>query len=237
MLSTWGYWGLAGKAAVGSAVAASKDALFVINGGARQHVFNRNEALSGFVNASELDYLQKIISADAFTAEALVDHKAELKDQKKAIMATTDKEEKAEIKVRIEEIEALIRAAKDSRDGAKESIQRPLEMIEAINEGEMLPHRITIKNPNEHELNLLLWSIAMGSLHPFIGGHNNANFGEISAEWELTVTDIDNLTPKKLGKIGFNDDGFYSTIEGFDANTVTKKIIDGTINVGSFVDE
>ena len=237
MLSTWGYWGLAGKAAVGSAVADNKDALLVINGGARQHVFNRNEKLSGFVDETELEYLQEIISADAYSAEALVDYKAEMKEKKKAIMATTDKDEKAEIKVRLDEIEALIRAAKDSRVGAKESIQRPLEMIEAIDEGQMLPHRMTIKNPNEHELDLLLWSIAMGSLHPFIGGHNNANFGEISAEWELVVTDIDNLKPKSLGKIGFNDDGFYSTIEGFDADAVTKKIIEGTINVGSFVEE
>lgn len=237
LLSTWGYWGLAGKAAVGSAVADSKDALLVLSGGARQHVFNRNERLSGFVNESELDYLQEIILADAYSAEALVDYKAEIKELKKAIASTTDKDEKAEIRERIKEIEALIRAAKDSRVGAKESIQRPLETIEAIDEGQVLPHRMNVKNPNEHELDLLLWSIAMASLHPFIGGHNNANFGEVAAEWEVTVTDIDNLTPKSLGKIGFDETGFYSTVEGFDANAVTKKILDGTINIGSFVDK
>lgn len=237
LLSTWGYWGLAGKAAVGSAVADSKDALLVLSGGARQHVFNRNERLSGFVNESELDYLQEIILADAYSAEALVDYKAEIKELKKAIASTTDKDEKAEIRERIKEIEALIREAKDSRVGAKESIQRPLETIEAIDEGQVLPHRMSVKNPNEHELDLLLWSIAMASLHPFIGGHNNANFGEITAEWEVTVTDIDNLTPKSLGKIGFNERGFYSTVEGFDASAVTKKILDGTINIGSFVEK
>ena len=75
----------------------------------------------------------------------------------------------------------------------------------------------------------------MASLHPFIGGHNNANFGEISAEWEVTVTEIDNLTPKSLGKIGFDDTGFYSTVEGFDANAVTKKILMALSIVGSFV--
>lgn len=236
MLSVWGYWGLAGKVAVGSAVATDKDALLLINGGARQHVFNRNEELSGFVKVDELEYLQDIISADKYSADALVDYKAEKKELQSKIGKTTDADEKAEMKERIAEIDLLIREAKDSRIGAKESIQRPLEMIEAIDEGEDLPHRMTIKNPNEHELNILLWSIAMGSLHPFIGGHNNANFGEISAEWDVTVTNINNLTPKRLGKIGFNDDGFYSTVEGFDADAITKQILDGTINVGSFVE-
>ena len=237
MLSTWGYWGLAGKVAVGSAVAGSREALLTVSGGARQHVFNRNEGLSGFINKDELDHLQDILSADAYSAKAMLDYKIELKKLKKEISNTSDKEEKAEIRVRIGEVEEMIDQAKESRAGAKESVQRPLDFIEAIDEGQVLPHRIIVKNPNEYELDLVLWSIAMASIHPFIGGHNNANFGEISAEWELRVSDIDNLTPKVLGKIGFNDDGFYSDIEGFDVNAVTKKIADGTINIGSFVDE
>ncbi|MED6316551.1 MAG: hypothetical protein VYA60_04845 [Pseudomonadota bacterium] len=234
VLSTWGYWGLAGLASVGSAVASNKDALLVLNGGARQHVFNRNDKLSGFIDESQLGYLQDILQADKYSAEAMADYKLQLKELKSSIGKTSDADEKAEIKEKIKDVELLIREVKDNRIGASESIQRPLEMIEAIDQGQTLPNRMILKNPNEHELDILLWSIAMGSLKPFIGGHSNANFGEVSAEWELSVTDIQNLTPKKLGKIGFNEDGFYSDIEGFDANEVSKKIIDGTINIASF---
>lgn len=234
LLSTFGYWGLAGKVAVGNAVATNKDALLVVNGGARQHVFTRNEKLSGFIKEEELDYLEDILKADAFSAEAIADHKIELKALKSKIVATTDKDEKAEIKEQIKEIEDLIRAAKDSRVGASESIRRPLENFEAIDAGQVLPHRILIKDPLTYELELTLWSIAMASLRPYIGGHNNANYGEIKAEWELFVTDIENLQPKSLGKIGFNEEGFFCTIAGFDAAEINQKILDGTINVAEF---
>lgn len=237
LLSTWGYWGLAGKLSVGSAVAQSDDAAMQLNGGARQHVFNRNEKLSGFVDASELDYLKDILSADKYSAEAQVDYKAEISELKKQQRNTSDKDEKASIKTRIEEIEVLIREAKDSRIGAREAVQRPLEMIEAIDAGQMLPHRMILKDPTDEEFELTIWSIAMASLRSQIGGHSNANFGEVSAEWNITVTDINSLQPKTLGKVGFNDeDGFYCTVDGFDYEKVTKKITDGTINVGSFTE-
>ena len=76
----------------------------------------------------------------------MVDYKAEIKELKKAITSTSDKDEKVEIRDRVSlEIRSLRRAAKDSRVGAKEAIQRPLETIEAIDEGQVLPHRMSIR--------------------------------------------------------------------------------------------
>ncbi len=238
MLSLWGYWGLAGKFSVGSAVADSASALLSINGGARQHVFNRNEELHNFVDKSELAYLQDILSADKYSSEALVDYKSEEKLLKKEIRETTDKDRKAEINIRLGEIAQLVSDAKELRVGAKESVQRPLENIEAIDQGQTLPHRMILKSPSDLELNLALWSIAMGSLRAYIGGHSNANFGEITAHWEVKETSIKSLKPVLLGEVGFNDeDGFYCTVEGFDYKEITEGIVNGSINIGSFTEE
>ncbi|MGO3640414.1 hypothetical protein ACTXIV_13065 [Psychrobacter celer] len=236
MLSLFGYWGLSGKLSVGNAVADNDNALLKVNAGARQHVFNRNEELSNFIDPSELDRLQDILDADKYSAEAIADYKAEKKELPKKIRETSDPDEKAAYKQRSEELDVLIRDAKDSRVGASESIQRPLEQFEAIDAGQMLPHRMLLKDPTDQELHLALWSIAMASLKPYVGGHTNANYGEIHAKWEVMVTDIDNLTPKSLGHVGFNDEGFFHTIEGFDVDEITKQIVDGTINIGSFVE-
>lgn len=230
-LSLFGYWGLAGKFSIGNAVAASSDALLKVSGGSRQHVFKRNESLSDFIDPSELPRLQDILDADKFSAEAIADYKEEKKTLQKQMRDTTDKDEKAECRTRIEELDVLMREAKDARVGASESIQRPLDGFEAIDQGHMLPHRMILKDPNELELHLALWCIAMGSLQPYVGGHSNSNFGEIHAKWDVTVTDITSMTPKKLGEVGFDDGGFFHTIEGFDVDLITKQISDGTINV------
>lgn len=233
-LSIWGYWGLAGKFSVGNAVATSDDALLKVNGGSRQHVFNRNETLNNFVDPSELPRLQDILEADKFSAEAIADYKIEKKELQKQTRETTDKDEKAEYRTRIEELDVLMREAKDARVGASESIQRPLDGYEAIDQGQMLPHRMVLKDPTDTELHLALWSIAMASLQPYVGGHSNSNFGEIHAKWDVSVTDINSFTPKKLGEVGFDDNGFFCTVEGFDVDEITKQIADGTINTRYF---
>lgn len=235
MLSLWGYWGLAGKMSVGSAIAPASDALFSMSAGARQHVFKRNEALHSFVDTDELERLQKILSADKYSAEAVSSHQDEIKKLNKESRETTDKDRKDEITSEVDTLKTLIADAKEKRVGSKESIQRPLEAIEAINEGETLPHRMILKNPSNIEIHLALWSIAMASLRSYIGGHSNLNFGEISAEWQITETSIKSLKPKKLGVVGFNDiDGFYCTVEGFDYEATTAAIVSGEINVSSF---
>lgn len=231
LLSLWGYWGLSGRFSVGNAVSTSESALLKAGGGSRQHVFNRNEKLHLFVDPSELPRLQDILNADKYSAEAIADYKAETKLLKSGLRGK-DADEKIADNNRIAELAELIREAKDLRVGASETIQRPLESFESIDQGQMLPHRMTLKSPTDIELELALWSIAMASIKPYIGGHTNANFGEISCEWDVFVTDIDNFKPRKLGHVGFNSqEGFFCTIEGFDADDVSSRISDGTINV------
>lgn len=235
LLSLFGYWGLSGKLAVGNAVATNENALFKVSGGARQHVFNRNEELSNFIDPSEIPRLQDILEADKYSAEAISGYKEERKNLVIEQRNADHADDKLACKNRIDEIDVLIREAKDMRVGASESIQRPLDSFEAIDQGQMLPHRMTLKSPTVIELHLALWAIAMASITPYIGGHNNSNCGEIHAKWDVMVTDIDNLTPKNIGEVGFNDErGFFCTVEGFNVDEITKQIVEGTINVSAF---
>ena len=152
LLSLFGYWGLSGKLAVGNAVATNENALFKVSGGARQHVFNRNEELSNFIDPSEIPRLQDILEADKYSAEAISGYKEERKNLVIEQRNADHADDKLACKNRIDEIDVLIREAKDMRVGASESIQRPLDSFEAIDQGQMLPHRMTLKSPTVIEL-------------------------------------------------------------------------------------
>ena len=233
MLSVFGRWGMAGRLGVGAAVAQDASCLITLGNGSRQHPFNRNPELAGFVPVEELDYLQQILMADSQSAESTTDLKAEEKALKKEVRGASA-ERKAAINARLTEIAASIREAKDERVGASETIQRPLDGFEAIDAGQQLTHRMILQNPTDQELHLVLWAIAIASHRPMIGGHRNLGCGQIAASWTITSQSIAEGKPVELGKVGFGDEGFFCTVPGFDAESITQAIESGEMSLTEF---
>ena len=234
LISLFGRWGMAGRLSVGSAVAQDAHCLITLGNGSRSHAFNRNQGLTEFVDVDQLDYLQQILLADGQSSEATSDLKDEEKRLKKELKGATV-ERKAEINARLSEIAVLIRDAKDERVGASEAVQRPLDGFEAIDAGQQLNHRMTLANPTEEELNLLLWSILVASSRPHIGGHRNLGCGSIAAEWTISQHALGDAQPSVLGRVGFNDQGFYCDVPGFDGQAMTEALKSGAIRVTEFV--
>ena len=233
MLSVFGRWGLAGRLGVGSAVAQDANCLIIMGNGSRHHPFNRNPGLTDCVPVEELDYLQQILMADSQASESTSDLKDEEKALKKEVRGASA-ERKAEINARLAEIAAIIREVKDERVGSREAIQRPLDGFEAIDAGHQLSHRMTLQNPTDQELHLVLWAIAIASHQPMVGGHRNLGCGYIAGDWTITSQSLGEGKPVELGKVGFNDEGFFCTVPGFDADAVSQAIKSGEIALTDF---
>ena len=94
---------------------------------------------------------------------------------------------------------------------------------------------MTLANPTDEELHLLLWSILIASSQPVIGGHRNLGCGMIHAEWLVSERTLGDAQAKVVGTVGFNDSGFYCDIAGFNGSAMTEAFKAGTIQVTDFV--
>lgn len=233
-ISVFGNFAIGGNLKVGNAYCSETDSPITKYGnGARNHAFNRQPSLVGFVAVEELDYLEKIMNDDALTSLETSDLKKNRKDLEKSLKTATAEERKA-IGTQIDEIDEQIRAAKDARTGSSESILRPLDGFDAIDEGYSLSHRMTLTNPSDKELQYLLWILYKASVNFSVGGHQNLGCGDIHATWKIVESSFDEPTPKTIGELTINDDGFQLTGLNLDAKAIETAIQDGTFNFGSY---
>ena len=229
-ISSFGNFSIAGKLKMGNAFC-DKHSNPVSNygNGSRNHPFNRNQNLFNFVQEDELTYLKGIMEADALTSLETAD----LKDQKmklKSELKHVSGEDKKAIFNQIEEIDQKIKDAKNARTGSSESILRPLDGFDAIDPDQALDHRFTLTNPNDHELQFLLWALYKASVDFRVGGHQNLGCGDIHGHWVITETSFENPQPVKLGELTINDDGFQLTGIEFNPQATENAIIDGTFD-------
>lgn len=228
-VSNFGNFGIAGKLKVGNAYCDSNiDPITIYGNGSRNHPFNRSPAAIGFIDPSELDYLKSVMDADAQTALETADLKAQKKQLQAQAKKLTGDEKKAIFK-EIEDIEQIIKATKETRVGTTESILRPLDGFSAIDVGHTLQHRMILNNPSDQDLQYFLWVLSKASINFNIGGHQNLGCGEVHAEWDITETTFDDPSPRKIGSLKIDDDGFQ--LHQIDFNP---KAIDNAISNGSF---
>lgn len=235
-MSLYGRWGLKSRLHVGNAFAQDKSALVHIGGGARNHVYERNERMASFVADEELDYLTDILNADSISSSQLKDKKDAVKELKRQQRAVTNKEERDAILAQIEAIELEMREVKDARVGASESIRRPIESFEAIDANVELPHTFRLISPSDDEFHYFLWCLAMYSYSPLIGGHQQIGCGEIKGEWEISEYVQGEMQPRRLGKVAIGSDGFTCDIEGVDFNKISQAIQSGELDLSKFID-
>lgn len=227
LISLFGNFTVAGRLKVGNATSApGEDNVVTLGNGARNHPFNRNTQLIGFVPEEQLSYLQNVMNADALASLEVGEIKAEVDRLKKENKSATPEEKKENLKL-IDELNDQIRQTKDARVGATEAILRPLDGFEAIDEGVTLSHRMTLTNPTEDELNFLLWTLQKASADFNIGGHQNLGCGDIAAEWKIVETSFENPEPKELGTLRIDEDGFNLTGMNFDYAGFEKSILEG----------
>lgn len=228
-ISNFGHFGIAGKLKVGNAYCDSNiDPITVYGNGSRNHPFNRSPAAIGFVDPSELDYLKSVMDADAQTALETADLKAKKKQLQAQAKKMTGDDKKAIFK-EIEDIEQIIKDTKETRVGTTESILRPLDGFTAIDVGHTLQHRMILNNPTDQDLQYLLWILSKASINFNLGGHQNLGCGEVHAEWDIIETTFDEPTPRKIGSLKIDDEGFQ-----LDQIDFSSKAIDNAISNGSF---
>lgn len=209
-LSVNGRWGLAGKLGIGSAYASSEDQVQTYEGGFRINIFERNEELLEILSEDDAERYFKLTEDQSAVAVNV----GELKKEKTALtkkLRNANDEDKSVIKDQIATIENQIKNAKDERGEGRETIRRPIDSMEAIVANTSLSHRMTLKRGSLIELGLTLYTIANFSRTAQLGGKSRHNWGQVEAEWTVREPQ-DDFTNKKIGKVGFNEDGFF--VEG-----------------------
>lgn len=213
ILSVFGRWKLAGRLGMGDAIA--QDANCIVSGGngSRSHPFRRNQELIEYVDEAELERLNAILSADADSSEQVSPLEAQIKSLKTGLRNASGSDKDA-IKAQIAEIETQIKEIKSEREGAQESVQRPLEPYECIAAGTVLDHEMRLHGGTPIELGVLLWTIRLVASRPVVGGHKRAGAGEFSAAWEVSRYDFGASKPVRIGSVSFDRNGLK--IEGED---------------------
>lgn len=211
LISLFGRWKLAGNLCMGDAFAPSQDVIIQQGDGSRSHPFRRRPELTHFVSDEEMDRLDAILNADSESSELVKPLEGRVKELKSAMRGTTG-EVKAGFQAEIAELEAKIKEIKTGREGAKESVQRPLETYEAIAAGSVLEHEMRIQGGAELEIGAFLWTTRHVASKPYVGGHKRSGLGRISASWEVRQYAPGANGPEVIGKVRFDDLGFQ--VEG-----------------------
>ncbi len=102
-------------------------------------------------------------------------------------MKSADKDTKAELQIKVRELDEKIQARKDQKQESRESIRRPIDPYEAFITGAELSHRMSIKNATDEEAGLFISALIRFAAEPRFGGHANHNCGLVEAHWTVTT--------------------------------------------------
>lgn len=215
LLSVFGRWGLAGKFGVGCAYAGSEDQVQSFDGGFRTDIFERDESLLEALDPNDIRRYFELTRDQSEVAGDVGELKRKRTSLMKNIRSATN-EDKAVIREEIMKIDQEIKDTKEERGEGKETIRRPIDSMEAIVANTKLSHRMSLKRASFVELGAALYSIANFSRSAQLGGKARHNWGRVEAEWTVRVPQ-DDFTNKVIGRVGFNEDGFFvegETLEG-----------------------
>lgn len=213
LLSTFGRWHLPSYLSVGD-MRADDRCVMTVGQGARADMFDRdpNEVL--YLSVDEQAKLKEQLESGKKSQrdiDALNDEKKQIRKDAKAAQNAGNDAEAKKLWDRAREIDSQIKSVKDEREGAAESIRRPLAGFEAISPRTELSHWLTVLD--ENILGLVIAALAEFSREPYIGGHRARGFGEIACEYTVTERPVGVLKPQVIGTISFDADrGFI--IEG-----------------------
>ncbi|EBZ5774918.1 CRISPR-associated protein Csf2 [Salmonella enterica subsp. enterica serovar Redlands] len=219
LISLFGRWGITGKVGIGNAVPVEQDKWAMFGGGSRTVMFERDESLIDLLEPEQITRLKRIINEQAVASIDIQAIKAEQAALKK-MLKTADKEGAQELREKIRALDEDIKARKDEKSEARESIRRPLDPYEAFTAGAELNHRMVIKHATDIEAGLFIMALIHFASNPRLGGHKGHNCGLVEAHWQLTTWKSGELTPVYLGEISITQKGVK--IVGSEIETMLK---------------
>lgn len=244
-LNLFGRWGLPGHLAIGDAVPICdhKPVMYVTGNGARTNDWARNASQITYLDADNQARLKQILIDDSAASKDIAAQKAQITQLKKELRTEKDKEKRDELTTQIAQIESDIENSKEAKEGAKETLQRPLDGYEVIAPGTEMTNKIVAANVTPIDLGLFIESIAEFSRDPRVGAHTRQGAGEIKAEWEVSYRPIGSWKAVKVGKISFTREEFsvedylderllMGAVEAF--NTAIKNLEESGLNFRKF---
>lgn len=212
-LGLFGRWRFRGFAEVSPLIGEPGTQVITYGAGARRDPFEADGTEALFLSDDDMELLSEIKEGDSAINENIKALQQSLKDAKRTIVNLDDKAEKKKLSDKINDLEAQIKALKETKAGGKESVKHPFDGFPALAPHSRLDSRITVASGSEVELGLLLLILRELARSPFIGGHRATGCGEIHFEYQVTLWEADHDAPRVLGKVsGGLDDGFV--IEG-----------------------
>lgn len=210
LISLFGRWGLSGKVGIGNAIPDGDNQWGMFGGGARSIMFQRDESLMEFLETDQVDRSERLLEEQAEASVDISQIKTEQDALKKA-MKSADKDTKAELQIKVRELDEKIQARKDQKQESRESIRRPIDPYEAFITGAELSHRMSIKNATDEEAGLFISALIRFAAEPRFGGHANHNCGLVEAHWTVTTWKPGELVPVTLGEIVITPNGVEIT--------------------------
>lgn len=107
----FGRWGLSGKVGIGNAIPDGDNQWGMFGGGARSIMFQRDESLMEFLETDQVDRLERLLEEQAEASVDISQIKTEQDALKKA-MKSADKDTKAELQIKVRELDEKFRPAK-----------------------------------------------------------------------------------------------------------------------------
>lgn len=207
-LSLFGCWKFEGKLKVGNAYPiTAENVLIKVGTAARGQVFDRNPKLIDFVDPNQLDRLEMLLTEDSKISKEVEPFQNQIDALKRKFKNATTKE-KEDLNKNIKDLEAKISSIRKTREGSENSIRHIISGVEAIDAGVELSHRMTIANPSNEEITMLLWGLYCASLNNRLGGKGNIGCGEFIGHWDILEFEFGSFTPKKIASVTFDDEGF-----------------------------
>lgn len=111
LISLFGRWGLSGKVGIGNAIPDGDNQWGMFGGGARSIMFQRDESLMEFLETDQVDRLERLLEEQAEASVDISQIKTEQDALKKA-MKSADKDTKAELQIKVRELDEKFRPAK-----------------------------------------------------------------------------------------------------------------------------
>lgn len=183
-LSLFGRWKLAGRLEVGPLLT-GRDNLITAGQGARHDQFERDPSLVEYLNDDEQTALLSEMRSARQSMVEIEETRQKIRELKAESRKTDAREAKLAFAEQIRELEAEEKAIRKQREGAEESIKRPLAGYEAIAPGSQLQSRLQVIEGSPALLGLLLHCLAEFSQRPRLGGHLANGCGAVSAEWQV----------------------------------------------------
>lgn len=213
-ISLFGRWMMASRLGVGNAFSTSEDIIAESGAMHLQNMFEKKPDLISLLDVPSIESLEAILmsSSKNYNGDTLevVQIQKKIKEYRLKIESNKvplmNKMLETQVKAFESELASIMRTTKVKKVG------KEIDSIEMIKSGVVFDHKMSVKNASIYEFQTLIFAIYSLSLNPYIGARYGTGMGQIEAEWDIHKTDIFKTGTEIVGKVGFNENGFYSEI-------------------------